>query len=243
MSDYISLHWPVTQNVRIFLGCEMRIEKFVRGSLFGITRLCRVMPNSDPEEQIFLSPSNNHDIFFFLHTFWSPAFDFNIGVAINEPRSCTLTSAILKVDLCDVTTTSTTNFLTTKLRDLLYNQCIDNTSCYMFFIYPMGQIKVCKIISIFHRCEVRTEISVSRKHRRCHLSHDTKNGICKNKRRIRAVWLDSTFKEGYFYLQYSEQYGLWIDCILTEELTMHKWYQQMIPTLPSILGHMQVHMY
>ena len=40
----------------------------------------------------------------------------------------------------------------------------------------------------------------------------------------------------YFYL--SEQHGLWIDCILTEELTMGK----MIPTdfvlmLPNILGH------
>ena len=44
----------------------------------------------------------------------------------------------------------------------------------------------------------------------------------------------------YFYL--SEQHGLWIDCILTEQLTMRK----MIPTdfvlmLRNILGHMQVH--
>ena len=40
--------------IRIFHGCEVRIEKCVRGSLFGITRLWRVMPNSDPEGRIFL---------------------------------------------------------------------------------------------------------------------------------------------------------------------------------------------
>ena len=39
--------------------------------------------------------------------------------------------------------TSTPNVLTTELRDLLYNQCIDN----MFFLifYPTGRIRVCKI--------------------------------------------------------------------------------------------------
>ena len=76
----------------------MRIEKSVRGSLFGITRLCRVMPNSDPEGLIFLSAPNNPDRFFFLYISWSPAFDFNVGVAINEWRFYTWTSAILKVD-------------------------------------------------------------------------------------------------------------------------------------------------
>ena len=69
-----------------------------------------MMPNSDPEGQIFLSAPNNHDRFFFLHTFRSPAFNFNVGVAINESHSHTLTSTILKV--------------TTELPDLLYNQCI-----------------------------------------------------------------------------------------------------------------------
>ena len=39
--------------IRIFHGCEVRIEKSARGSLFGITKLCQVMPNSDPEGQIF----------------------------------------------------------------------------------------------------------------------------------------------------------------------------------------------
>ena len=113
--------------IRIFYGCEVQIEKSVRGSLF-------------------LSAPSNHDRFFFLHTFWTPAFDFNVGVAINESHFYTLTSAILKIDVMyDVTMTSTPNVLTTKLRDLLYNQCIDYTCCYSFFIYPTGRIRVCKI--------------------------------------------------------------------------------------------------
>ena len=60
--------------------CEVLIETSVRVSLFGTTRLCREMQNStsDPEGRIFLSAPNNHDIFFFLHTFWSPAFDFYV---------------------------------------------------------------------------------------------------------------------------------------------------------------------
>ena len=106
----------------------------------------RVMPNNDLEGRIFLSASNGHDRFFFLHTFWSPAFDFNIGVAINESHSYTLTSVILKIDVvCDVAITSTPNVLTIELRDLLYNHCIDNTCCYSFFILPTGRIRVCKI--------------------------------------------------------------------------------------------------
>ena len=87
------------------------------------------------EGQIFLSAPNNHDgYYFFLHIFWSPVFDFNLGVIIKEPSSYMLTSAILKVDvLCEVTMTSTPNVLTTELHDLLYNQCIDNTWFYTFF--------------------------------------------------------------------------------------------------------------
>ena len=72
--------------IRIFHGCEVRIEKSVRGSLFGIRRLCRVMLNSDPEGRIFLSALNNHDRFFFLHILWSSAFDLNIWVAIKQSR-------------------------------------------------------------------------------------------------------------------------------------------------------------
>ena len=36
-------------NIRIFHGSEVRLQKSVRGSLFAITRLCQVMPNSDPD--------------------------------------------------------------------------------------------------------------------------------------------------------------------------------------------------
>ena len=63
-------------NIRLFQVCEVqieksirgtvRIEKSVRGSLFGFTRLCWVMPNSDPEGRIFLSAPNNHDKILFL---------------------------------------------------------------------------------------------------------------------------------------------------------------------------------
>ena len=47
-------------------------------------------------------------------------------------------------DVCDVAMMSTPNVIMTELPDLLYNQCIDNTCCYLFFIYPTGQIRVCK---------------------------------------------------------------------------------------------------
>ena len=134
------------QIIKIFHGCEVRIEKSVRGSLFGITRLCRVMPNSDPEGPIFLSAPNNHDRFFFLRTFWSPAFDFSVGVAINKSHSYTLMSAILKVAvICDVAVTSTHSVLTTELGDLLYSKCIDNMCCYSIFICPTGRIRLCKL--------------------------------------------------------------------------------------------------
>ena len=133
----------------------MRIENSARGSLFGITSLRRVMPfgitslrrvmlNSDPEGRIFPSAPKNHDRFF-LHIFWTPAFDFSIGVAINEsrwrPPYWKLTSY---VTLCDVVMMSTPNVLATELRDFLYNQCIDNACCYSLFIYPTGRIRVCK---------------------------------------------------------------------------------------------------
>ena len=74
-----------------------------------------MMPNRDPEGWIFLSAPNSHDRVFFLHTFRAPAFDFNIGVAVNESHSFTLTSAILKIDVvCDVAMTSTPKVLTTE---------------------------------------------------------------------------------------------------------------------------------
>ena len=94
------------------------------------------MLNSDPEGRIFISAPNNYDRFFFLHTFWSPAFDFNVEVTINESRYYTLTSVILKVDVVsDVAMTSTPNVLTTELRDLLQNQYSDNTCCCKFIFF------------------------------------------------------------------------------------------------------------
>ena len=67
------------------------------------------MPNSDPEGQIFLSAPSSHDRFFFLLTFWSPVFDFNVGVTIKGSLSYTLNFAILKIDVCDVAMMSSLN--------------------------------------------------------------------------------------------------------------------------------------
>ena len=98
------------------------------------------MPNGDPEGQILQSAPNNHDMFFFMHTFFlSQALDFNIAVAIKDSHSYTLTSAILKVDVVwDVAIMSTPIVLTPELRDLLHNQCIDSTCCYSLSIPQVG---------------------------------------------------------------------------------------------------------
>ena len=66
------------ETIRILHGCEVQLENSVprvtiwhheavpsRGSLFGITKLCRVMQNSDLEGRNFLSARNTH----VLHTF------------------------------------------------------------------------------------------------------------------------------------------------------------------------------
>ena len=106
------------------------------------------MPNIDPDGRIFLSAPNNHDRVSFLHIFGSPAFDFNVGVVINETRSCLLMSAILNFEVvssCDIAMMSSPNFLTTELRDVLYNPCIDKRVVIRFFIYPTGRIRVRKI--------------------------------------------------------------------------------------------------
>ena len=93
------------------------------------------MPNSDHQGRNFLSSPNNHDRFFFLHTFWSPALDFNVRVAINELCSYIVMSAILKVnDVCDVAMLSIPKVLTTELCDLLYNQCIDNMLLFVLYL-------------------------------------------------------------------------------------------------------------
>ena len=77
------------------------------------------MPNGDAKGQIFLSAPNSYDRFFILPTFWSPIFDFNVGIAINESHSYPWTSSILKVMLYVMSqlyvTAYTTNVLTTRI--------------------------------------------------------------------------------------------------------------------------------
>ena len=109
----------------------------------GVDRkTCLVMANSDPGGQIFVTAPNNHDRFFFLHTFWSTAFDFNVENPINKSRSYTLMSAILKSDLvCDVAMTSNPNVLMTELPDLLFSECIDNMRCFFDFYLSHGSDK------------------------------------------------------------------------------------------------------
>ena len=102
-----------------------------------------MIPNSDPEGRIFQSAPNIYDRFSFLYTFDLQLLNLTKESPLCESHSHTLTSAILKVDVvCDVNF----NVLAIELRDLLYNQCIDNTCCYsFFFIRPTGRIRVCKI--------------------------------------------------------------------------------------------------
>ena len=84
---------------------------------------------------------NNHYRLFFLHTFWSPVFDFNVGVAINDLCSYTLPSVILKVDvLCDVNSTQsavtsyTTNVLTKVLLFIFYLSHVSDNVCKIRFV-------------------------------------------------------------------------------------------------------------
>ena len=127
---------------RIFHGCEARIEKSILGSLFGITRLCRVMPKCDPEGRIFLSAPNNHDRFCFLQTFCSPALDCNVEVAPNEPCSYTLMSTIVKVDVmtCDVTMMSTPNILMTELVVTSYTTNV-LTTCIVILFFSIPRVR------------------------------------------------------------------------------------------------------
>ena len=56
-------------NISIFHGCMVWIEKSFTRVTDRHHEACRVMPNSDPEWQIFLSTPYIHDRYFFLHTF------------------------------------------------------------------------------------------------------------------------------------------------------------------------------
>ena len=145
--------WSKYMNLPWVWGADRKIRP---RSLFGITRLCWVMPNNDPKWRIFLSAPNNHDRFFFLHTFRSPAFDFNVGLTINQSHSYTLTSAIVKVlVVCDIAMTSTTNVLTTRVTW----PPIQPMCCYLIFICPTGRIRVCKIKVFQHWWKLRQPLS------------------------------------------------------------------------------------
>ena len=62
--------------ISIFYECMVWIEKSITRVTDRHHEACRVMPNSDPEWQIFLSTPYTHDRYFFLHTFWFTTFYF-----------------------------------------------------------------------------------------------------------------------------------------------------------------------
>ena len=57
--------------MRIFNGCELRIENSVTTVTVSVQHreASRLMPNSNPEGRDFQFAPNNHYGFFFLHTF------------------------------------------------------------------------------------------------------------------------------------------------------------------------------
>ena len=61
--------------ISIYHVCMVWIEKSVTRVTDRHHEACRVMPNSDPEWQIFLSTPYTHERYFFLHTFWYTTFD------------------------------------------------------------------------------------------------------------------------------------------------------------------------
>ena len=74
-----TFHSASETNYRFYFspdGCMVWIEKSVTRVTDRHHEACRVMPNSDPEWQIFLSTPYTHDRYFFLHTFWFNTLDF-----------------------------------------------------------------------------------------------------------------------------------------------------------------------
>ena len=63
------LSQPMDKTISIFHGCMVWIEKSVTRVSDRHHEACRVMPNSDPEGQIFLSILYTYDRYFFLHIF------------------------------------------------------------------------------------------------------------------------------------------------------------------------------
>ena len=66
---YQCLRYQEFTVISIFHGCMVLIEKSITRVTDQHHEACRVMPNSDPESQIFLSIPYSHDRYFFLHTF------------------------------------------------------------------------------------------------------------------------------------------------------------------------------
>ena len=60
---------PTINLIRIFNGCEVRIENSVKRVTVRHHEACRVRPNSYPEWRNFQFAPNSHYGFFFLHTF------------------------------------------------------------------------------------------------------------------------------------------------------------------------------
>ena len=126
----------------------MQTEKSVWGSLFGITRLCRVMPNSDSEGWIFIFAPNKRYRFFFLHTFLSPAFDFNVGIPVNIPTCWSppywnLTSYVISYvmsEWCQLQTAYQQTYVISYTTNVLA-ACVG----FRFLSIPWGWIWVCKI--------------------------------------------------------------------------------------------------
>ena len=63
----------IGKNVRIVLSVRCVLTKLPQRSLSGVTRLCQLMLESDPESRIFLYTTKTLDRLFFLNTFQSPA--------------------------------------------------------------------------------------------------------------------------------------------------------------------------
>ena len=132
--------------IRGFYGCEVRIVKSVRGSLFGIRRLCRVMPNGDSEEWIFLSTQNSHDRFFscipfdLQHLIWmlelplTIMFLFNDVCHVESWRHMWRHNYVTSQHLND-------RAMWSPIKPMYWQHLL----LFVFFIYPTGRIRVCKI--------------------------------------------------------------------------------------------------
>ena len=151
--------------ISFFHGCMVWIEKSVTRVTDRHHEACLVMPNSDPEWQIFLSTPYTHDRYFFLHTFWLISFGFQSRTCYeitlfpfkgfhlslkksklpaSTVRFLTLTCNLHKVtSFSDVKAVNKPTSLDDVDSDFLYNLCIKYT---WFLSGPgwdnMGEIRI-----------------------------------------------------------------------------------------------------